>query len=57
MTAIYTLTSPLHDETAVAAVTREFLDSLKFDYVLKGADYSDYGGENLNLIYVRTGGT
>lgn len=57
MTAIYTLTSPLHDESAVAAVTREFLDSLKLDFVLKGADYSDYGTADLNLIYVRTGGT
>ena len=57
MTAIYTLTSPLHDENAVAAVTREFLDGLKFEFVLKGADYSDYGAADLNLIYVRTGGT
>lgn len=57
MTAIYTLTSSLHDENAVAAVTREFLDSLRTDFVLKGADYSDYGQADLNLIYVRTGGT
>ena len=56
-TAIYTLTSPLHDENAVAAVTREFLDSLRLDFVFKGADYSDYGAADLNLIYVRTGGT
>ena len=65
--AIYTLTSELHDEQAVSAVTKEFLDSLKlaeasegeagsgFDF--KGSDYADYGSHALDLIYVRTGGT
>ena len=55
--AIYTLTSELHDERAVNAVTQEFLESLGIEYVLKGSDYSDYGAYGLNLIYVRTGGT
>lgn len=55
--AIYTLTSELHDEAAVAAVTHSFLGSLPFDFDLKGADYGDYGHAPLNLIYVRTGGT
>lgn len=55
--AIYTLTSELHDEQAVGAVTREFLSSLDVDYDLKGNDYSDYGSHSLDLIYVRTGGT
>ena len=55
--AVYTLTSELHDEKAVGAVTREFLGSLDFDYVFKGNDYSDYGSHALDLIYVRTGGT
>ena len=55
--AIYTLTSQLHDEKAVAATTREFLDSLGIKYELKGADYADYGQSVLSLIYVRTGGT
>lgn len=54
---IYTLTSELHDERAVNAVTQEFLESLGIEYVLKGSDYSDYGAYGLNLIYVRTGGT
>ena len=65
--AIYTLTSELHDEKAVSAVTKEFLDSLNlgeaseeevgsgFDF--KGGDYADYGSHALDLIYVRTGGT
>ena len=55
--AIYTLTSELHDEQAVGAVTREFLSSLDVGYDLKGSDYSDYGSHSLDLIYVRTGGT
>ena len=55
--AIYTLTSTLHDEKAVSAVTSEFLESLGITYDLKGSDYSDYGTSDLSLIYVRTGGT
>lgn len=57
MISIYTLTSALHDEQAVSAVTREFLESLSLEYDLKGEDYSDYGSSDLDLIYVRTGGT
>lgn len=55
--AIFTLTSELHDEQIVHAVTRDFLGSLGIDYLFKGSDYSDYGNYMLNLIYVRTGGT
>ena len=55
--AIYTLTSELHDERAVNAVTQEFRESLGIEYVLKESDDSDYGAYGLNLIYVRTGGT
>ena len=55
--AIYTLTSELHDEKAVGAVTQAFLTSLGVEYELKGNDYGDYGSHALNLIYVRTGGT
>ena len=56
-TAIFTLTSELHDEQAVDAVTKDFLDSLGIDHLFKGSDYSDYGRHTLNLIFVRTGGT
>ena len=56
-TAIYTLTSELHDEQAVSAVTRDFLGSLGLDFQFKGDDYKDYGRHALDLIYVRTGGT
>ena len=56
-TAIFTLTSELHDEQAVDAVTKDFLGSLGIDHLFKGSDYSDYGNHTLNLIFVRTGGT
>ena len=55
--AIYTLTSELHDEQAVSAVTREFLGSLGIEYDFKGSDFADYGSHALDLLYVRTGGT
>ena len=51
--AIYTLTSELHDEKAVSAVTQEFLNSLQIDYTLKGSDYADYGSQGLSVIYVQ----
>lgn len=57
MLSIFTLTSALHNEQAVAASTQEFLSSLHVDYDFKGADFSDFGSAPLNLIYVRTGGT
>lgn len=56
-TGIYTLTSDLHNESAVQAVTEEFLSGLGIEYDFKGADYSDFGAYALNLIFVRTGGT
>ena len=56
MISIFTLTSPLHDKSALDAATKEFLDSLGFEYSLKGEEYEDYGTD-LSLIYVRTGGT
>ena len=37
---LYTLTSELHDEQAVNAVTKEFLDSLHIIYNYKGSDYA-----------------
>lgn len=55
--AIYTLTSELHDEQTVNAVTKDFLDSLQISYDFKGSDFKEYGKHVLDLIYVRTGGT
>lgn len=56
-TAIYTLTSQLHDKAAVDASTQEFLGSLGIEYELIEGNFKDYGGHDLELIYVRTGGT
>lgn len=55
--AIFTLTSPLHDEAAVNQATQLFLDSLGLNYVFCGNNYVAYGSHTLDLIYVRTGGT
>ena len=56
-TAIFTRTSPLHDEQAVEAATREFLGSLELDYDYYGSAYNNYSSHPVDLIYVRTGGT
>ena len=55
--AIYPLTSELHDPKAVAALTQEFLSSLELPFELKDNDFADYGSHDLDLIFVRTGGT
>lgn len=55
--AIYTITSPLHDEKAVCATTATFLDSLHIDYALSEGSFDSYGQHDLDLIYVCTGGT
>ena len=57
MISIYTLTSSLHDGNGIDFLTREFLDSLNIRYEFRGDDFSAYGTEGLDLIYVRTGGT
>lgn len=57
MIAIYTLTSALHDEEAVARMTQQFLNSLNIDYAFKGTNYDSYGTADLDLLYVRTGGS
>ena len=58
---LYTLTSPLHDENAVNAASSEFVGQIeeslgcRFDFC--GPDFSKYGTHDLDVIYVRTGGT
>lgn len=56
--AVYTLTSSLHDEASVSRMSDAFLQSVfpqgGFDF--RGADFSDFGTHDLDLIYVRTGG-
>lgn len=58
MTAIYTITSGLHDEASVARLSDAFLGGIFPDggYEMRGADFSDFGTHALDLIYVRTGG-
>ena len=56
-TAIYTLTSGLHDEQSVGEATKAFLGSLGISYDYRGNDFSSYGSYPLELIFVRTGGT
>ncbi len=58
---LYTLTSPLHNEEAVNAASAAFISAIEaeagFAFDFKGADFTDYGSHDLDLIYVRTGGT
>jgi L-fucose isomerase-like protein len=58
MTAVYTITSGLHDEASVARMSDEFLKGVfpEGDFDFRGADFTDFGTHNLDLIYVRTGG-
>lgn len=59
--AVYTLTSPLHDEQTVNAASADFMAEIesklgaKVDF--RGADFTGYGSHDLDVIYVRTGGT
>ncbi len=55
--AVYTITSPLHDKQSIETYTKEFLSRLKFDFDYKGEDFSTWGQADLDLIFVRTGGT
>ncbi len=58
MIAIYTITSSLHDETAVSALSDAFLKEIfpEGNFLMRGNDFSDFGSHSLDLIYVRTGG-
>ena len=54
---IFPITSGLHDADAVAAATREFFATLNLDVACIDYDFDHYGSSDLNLIYVRTGGS
>ena len=58
MIAVYTITSGLHDEASVSKISDAFLKDVfpEGNFKYKGADFSDFGSHNLDLIYVRTGG-
>ena len=55
--AVYTITSPLHDKQSIEQYTKEFFSHLDFDFDYKGEDSSTWGQADLDLIFVRTGGT
>ena len=59
--ALYTLTSPLHDQKALDAASADFISEIERQlcerFKLKGPDFSDYGTHDLDIIFVRTGGT
>ena len=55
--AVYTLTSPLHDKQTIETYTKEFFSRLDFEFDYKGEDFSTYGKSDLDIIFVRTGGT
>ena len=58
MICVYTITSGLHDEASVSSLSDAFLAEVfpEGNYAFKGADFSDFGTHELDLIYVRTGG-
>ena len=59
---IFTLTSPIHDEQEIQKSTQEWLGALeetlgKDVLCFCGESYEKYGSGDLDVIYVRTGGT
>ena len=52
MIAVYTITSGLHDEASVAKLSDAFLNGVfpEGNYVFKGADFTDFGTHDLDLI-------
>lgn len=63
MIRLFTLTSPLHDKSAIEAGSAAFIGAIEnalgpeSGMEFKGDDFSSYGEADLDLIYVRTGGT
>lgn len=59
--ALYTLTSPLHDEAATDAVSADFISGIEkqlgFRMDFRGPDFTGYGSHDFDIIFVRTGGT
>ena len=59
-TLIFTLTSPIHDKSSIEQATGTFLAKLReagMEHEYVGEDFSRYGEGDLNLIFIRTGGT
>ncbi|MBR5403886.1 MAG: hypothetical protein IK113_06665 [Bacteroidales bacterium] len=58
MTAVYTITSGLHNENEVSRLSDQFLSGIFPDgnFEFRGSSFQDFGTHTLDLIYVRTGG-
>lgn len=58
MTAIYTITSGLHNDSEVSRLSDQFLSGIFPDgnFEFRGSSFQDFGTHTLDLIYVRTGG-
>jgi len=58
---LFTLTSMLHKEAARPACEEAFIKDIESalgeDFIFKEDDFSDFGQHDVDLIYVRTGGT
>ena len=59
---IFTLTSPIHNKTKLEEQTKLFVGQIQeqlneVELEVLGDDFSKYGTADLDLIYVRTGGT
>ena len=56
--SVFTLTSGLHDEASVNAISDSFLRSVLPDgFDFRGPDFTTFGDYSLDLIFVRTGGS
>lgn len=55
--SLYTLTSSLHDRSAVDSVSREFLSSIEtvlgYGFDFRGDDFASYGKSDLDVIFIR----
>ena len=58
MTAVYTITSGLHNESEVSRLSDQFLSGIFPDgnFEFRGSSFQDFGTHTLDIIYVRTGG-
>lgn len=58
---LFTLTSSLHDANEVTKTSTEFITEIEAElgcaFTLQGSDYGEYGKSDVDIIYVRTGGT
>ncbi|MBQ0081112.1 MAG: hypothetical protein KBS95_06165 [Alistipes sp.] len=58
---VYSITSSLHDQNALATAEKDFLSRIEscggFEFNFHGSDFSGYNSIERNIIFIRTGGT